>query len=347
MNTLVTGGAGYIGSHVAHALLDRGDRVCILDNLSTGTLDVVPSGARFFGGSVADQSLVRWILLENDVDAVLHFAGSAVVPDSVSDPLAYYENNTSASRNLLEACACSHVKHFIFSSTAAVYGSCGEELVDESYPTAPVNPYGRSKLMIEWMLQDLAASHAMTYVALRYFNVAGADPGGRTGQSTPRATHLIKRACQVALGQIDHLEIFGSDYPTDDGTGVRDYIHVSDLADIHCLALDHLRAGGASAIYNCGYGQGFSVRQVVDTVERACGRRLNAQLRPRRPGDPAAIVADPSRVKAQLSWRPRHADLDCIVAHALAWERHLLGQVASEQIGSRLASEIRLLSQHA
>jgi UDP-glucose 4-epimerase len=320
MSVLVTGGAGFIGSHMVHALLDRGEEVCVLDNLSTGLRELVPEGARFFQGDVNNSTLVQWIAADRDVDAVLHFAGSAVVPDSVKDPLAYYRNNTAGSRDLLEACVSAGVKHFIFSSTAAVYGACEGRGIDESHPTSPVNPYGRSKLMTEWMLQDAAAASGLRYMVLRYFNVAGADPHGRTGQSTPRATHLIKRACQAALGQLPHLEIYGCDFPTQDGTGVRDYIHVTDLVEAHSLALDALRAGGDCLTLNCGYGRGFSVRQVVEAVERASGRRLPVRLRSRRPGDPAAVVADPSRLRAELGWRPRHDSLNQIVAHALDWE---------------------------
>lgn len=320
MSVLVTGGAGYIGSHMVYELLDRGDGVCVLDNLSTGIRDLIPREAEFFHGDVGNGNLVRWILSDRDVDAVIHFAGSAVVPDSVSDPLSYYRNNTAGSLDLLRACLEGGVKHFIFSSTAAVYGTCVAGCLDESSATAPINPYGRSKLMTEWMLQDLAGASEMRFTVLRYFNVAGADPGGRTGQSTPRATHLIKRACQVALGRMAHLDIYGCDFPTPDGTGVRDYIHVADLVEVHGLALEALRAGAASATLNCGYGRGFSVREVVEAVERAVGRRLPVHIQPRRPGDPAAVVADSSRLRSELQWRPRHDDLDEIVRHALDWE---------------------------
>jgi UDP-glucose 4-epimerase len=320
MSILVTGGAGYIGSHMIYGLLDRSKEVCVLDNLSTGVRSLVPDGARFFHGDVSNRNLVQWILADREVDAVIHFAGSAVVPDSVSDPLAYYRNNTAGSRDLLEACVAGGVKHFIFSSTAAVYGACEGRCIDESHATAPINPYGRSKLMTEWMLQDVAQASEMRFTVLRYFNVAGADPGGRTGQSTPRATHLIKRACQAALGRATHLDIYGCDFPTPDGTGVRDYIHVADLVEAHGLALEALRSGGASATFNCGYGRGFSVRQVVEAVERATGRRLPIRIQARRPGDPAAVVADSSRLRSDLGWRPCHDSLDEIVRHALDWE---------------------------
>jgi UDP-glucose 4-epimerase len=320
MSVLVTGGAGYIGSHMVYGLLDRGEQVCVLDNLSTGIRDLVPHEARFFHGDVNNRNLVQWILADHDVDAVVHFAGSAVVPDSVNDPLAYYRNNTAGSLDLLDACVAGGVKHFIFSSTAAVYGACEGRCIDESNSPAPINPYGRSKLMTEWMLQDIAPASDMRFTVLRYFNVAGADPGGRTGQSTPRATHLIKRACQVALGLAAHLDIYGCDFPTPDGTGVRDYIHVADLVEAHGLALDALRSGEASTTLNCGYGRGFSVRQVVEAVERATGRRLPIRIQARRPGDPAAVVADSSRLRSELGWGPRYDDLDEIVRHALDWE---------------------------
>lgn len=322
MSVLVTGGAGYIGSHMVYSLLDRGEQVCVLDNLSTGVRDLVPREARFFHGDVNNRNLVRWILAERDVDAVVHFAGSAVVPDSVRDPLIYYRNNTAGSLDLLDACVASGVKHFIFSSTAAVYGACEGRCIDEFSATTPINPYGRSKLMTEWMLQDVAQASDMRFTVLRYFNVAGADPGGRTGQSTPRATHLIKRACQVALGEAPHLDIYGCDFPTPDGTGVRDYIHVADLVEAHGLALDALRSGRASTTLNCGYGRGFSVRQVVEAVERATGRSLPIRIQARRAGDPAAVVANSSRLRNELGWCPRHDSLDEIVRHALDWEAH-------------------------
>jgi UDP-glucose 4-epimerase len=254
------------------------------------------------------------------VDCVIHFAGSTVVPDSVSDPLTYYANNTVSSRELICASIDAGVQHFIFSSTAAVYGATERQTLDETAETSPANPYGRSKLATEWILQDAAAASSMRYVALRYFNVAGADPLGRTGQSTPRATHLIKRACQAALGQHSYLEIFGVDFPTHDGTGVRDYIHVSDLVSAHLLALEHLRRGGDSAVFNCGYGRGFSVREVICAVEAVSGRRLETRELGRRPGDPPAIVADPTQLKRRLGWEPLHDDLGEIVRHAFDWE---------------------------
>jgi UDP-glucose 4-epimerase len=328
MAVLVTGGAGYIGSHMTLALLERGEEVVVLDNLATGVRSLVPAAAHFVEGDVKDQALLRRIFQEHEVDAVLHFAGSTVVPESVARPLQYYANNTMASRDLIEACVGAGVKHFIFSSTAAVYGPVDQALVAETAVKAPGSPYGRSKLMTEQMLQDAAGASDLRYVALRYFNVAGADPHGRTGQSTPRATHLIKCACQTALGQRPYLGVFGVDYDTPDGTGVRDYIHVSDLVAAHALALDHLRAGGESAVFNCGYGRGFSVRQVIAAVERASGVRLPVKALPRRPGDAPAVVADPARIKARLGWIPRHDDLDEIVRHALAWEQRLDAEAA-------------------
>ena len=323
MTVLITGGAGYIGSHMAHALVEKGEAIVVLDNLSTGVRDQVPAEARFVEGEVADRELVVRTLADHGVDAVLHFAAATVVPDSVADPLRYYANNTASSRNLLEVCVRHGIKHFIFSSTAAVYGETDGPTVDEEAPTDPANPYGRSKLMTEWMLHDVAQASDLRYVALRYFNVAGADPDGRTGQSTPRATHLIKRACQAALGRVPALGIFGTDFPTPDGTGVRDYIHVSDLVAAHALALDHLRAGGASTKFNCGYGRGFSVREVIQSVERVTGRPLPVEELPRRPGDPPAVVADPSRIKSELAWAPRYDALDEIVRTAYAWESRL------------------------
>lgn len=320
MSVLVTGGAGYIGSHMAHTLIERGEKVVILDNLSTGLQRLAPAAAEFIFGDVGDRNLVFRILTEHEVDCVIHFAGSTVVPDSVSDPLSYYANNTVSSRDLISACIDAGVRHFIFSSTAAVYGETDQPTLDENAKTSPSNPYGRSKLATEWILEDAAAASSMRYVALRYFNVAGADPLGRTGQSTPRATHLIKRACQAALGQHSYLEIFGVDFPTHDGTGVRDYIHVSDLVSAHTLALDYLRDQGESAVFNCGYGRGFSVREVICAVEAVSGRRLETRERGRRPGDPPAVVADSTALKRRLGWAPLHDDLGEIVKHAFNWE---------------------------
>jgi len=317
---LVTGGAGYIGSHMTYGLIDRGDRVVVLDNLSTGVRSQVAREAEFVQGEVADQALVRSLIRKHEIDAVIHFAGSIVVPDSVSQPLQYYANNTVASRALIEACVEEGVHHFVFSSTAAVYGIPATPMVTEETAKEPINPYGRSKLMTEWMLQDSARAYDFRYIALRYFNVAGADPKGRTGQSTPRATHLIKRACQVALGREPHLDIFGTDYPTPDGTGVRDYIHVSDLIAAHLLALDALRANAAADVFNCGYGRGLSVRQIIEAVERVAGHSLPVREGPRRAGDPPTLVADSTKLQRALKWTPRYADVDTIVRSALAWE---------------------------
>ncbi len=320
---LVTGGAGYIGSHMVLGLLDRGDQVVVLDNLVTGVRGLVSEAAHFVQGDIRDAALVGDLIGRHGIEAVIHFAGSVVVPDSVENPLAYYGNNTSASRDLIETCIAAGVKRFIFSSTAAVYGVTDVPRLAEDALLAPASPYGRSKLMTEWMLADAAAAHDFRYVALRYFNVAGADPKGRSGQSTPRATHLIKRACQAALGRVPYLGIFGTDYPTPDGTGIRDYIHVSDLIGAHALALQHLRAGGESGVFNCGYGHGFSVRQVIQAVERASNQILPVQELPRRAGDPPMIVSDPAKLKARLGWTPEHDSLDEIVESALAWESRL------------------------
>ena len=323
MSVLVTGGAGYIGSHAVIDLLNAGEKVVVLDNLSTGFDWAVQDAASLYTGDIADTDLVDRILRDHAVEAVIHFAGSIVVPESVSDPLKYYLNNTAKSRTLIERCVANGVRHFIFSSTAAVYGMLEVSPATEDAALKPMSPYGRSKLMTEWMLQDVAAAHDITYAALRYFNVAGADPEGRVGQSTANATHLIKVACQTALGQRPYIEVFGDDYPTSDGTCIRDYIHVSDLAAAHTAALHYLRKGGDSLVANCGYGHGFSVRDVLGAVEKAVGHPFDVRQAPRRPGDPASIVSDPSRVKATLNWQPSHDDLDVIVRDALAWEKRL------------------------
>jgi UDP-glucose 4-epimerase len=320
MSVLVTGGAGYIGSHVVYALLDRGEDVIVLDNLSTGNRAHVSEKVPLVEGDIADQALVRDLLVQYGVTSVLNFAGSIVVPDSVADPLAYYDNNVVRSRALIQACVETEVKQFIFSSTATVYAADARQPLAEDERKAPISPYARSKLMTEWMLEDVAHAHDFRYIVLRYFNVAGADPEGRTGQSAPKATHLIKRATQAALGRVPHLDIFGTDYPTPDGTGVRDYIHVTDLAAAHLLALDTLRSGAPSTTYNCGYGRGLSVRDVISGVERVIGRSLPVLEQARRPGDPPTLIADPARIRA-LGWTPRHDDLDGIIRSALAWER--------------------------
>lgn len=324
MSVLVTGGAGYIGSHMVLRLLDAGERVVVIDNLATGFEWAVDSRARLVIGDVGDMDLVGGLLSEEKVDAILHFAGSVVVPESVADPLKYYRNNTGNTRNLLEAAVTAGVGRFIFSSTAAVYGGAGMEPVFEDGRLDPAAPYGRSKLMSEIMLEDVGVAHGLRYGILRYFNVAGADPQGRAGQSTPRATHLIKIACQTALGQRPRMEVFGTDYPTPDGTCVRDYIHVTDLIEAHALMLDHLRADEASEILNCGYGRGYSVREVIETVRSVSGVAFETVESPRRPGDPPSLVAGADRVRERLGWRPAHEDLNEIVATALAWEKRLM-----------------------
>ncbi|MDH4260204.1 MAG: UDP-glucose 4-epimerase GalE [Gammaproteobacteria bacterium] len=322
---LVTGGAGYIGSHVVRQLGERGESVHVLDNLSTGFRSAVLHGTLVVGDT-ADTALVSKLLESRRIESVLHFAAHVVVPESVADPLKYYRNNTCATRNLIECCVRAGVRHVIFSSTAAVYGIPPGGVASEDTPTVPINPYGLSKLMSEWMLRDAATAHPLRFVALRYFNVAGADPGGRIGQSTPQATHLIKAACEHAVGKRNHVAIFGTDYDTPDGTGVRDYIHVEDLAAAHLQALDYLRKGGTSTTLNCGYGEGLSVREVLDEVARASGRELKITEAPRRAGDPPQLVAEADRIREVLSWEPRHRDLAGIVGSALAWEQRLLRQ---------------------
>jgi UDP-glucose 4-epimerase len=319
---LVTGGAGYIGSHVVRQLGDRGEQVVTLDDLSTGFADAVLYGT-LVRGETGDRHLVRDILREHEVDTVMHFAARTIVPESVADPLRYYANNTAATLNLLACCREAGVRRFIFSSTAAVYGNPASGICEEDSATTPINPYGSSKLMSEWMLRDLAAAGGIEHVTLRYFNVAGSDPALRIGQSTERATLLVKVACEAAVGKRSHVSIFGTDYPTPDGTGVRDYIHVEDLADAHLRALDYLRAGGKSTTLNCGYGHGYSVRQVLEAVARANGTPLDVREEARRPGDPATLIARADRIREVLDWEPRFDDLDRIVSTSLAWERHL------------------------
>ena len=321
---LVTGGAGYIGSHTVLALLDAGWPVVVIDNLVTGFEWAVPKAAAFARGDIADQPLVERLIGEHGIGAIVHFAGSVVVPESVENPLKYYENNTVKSRSLLESAVRGGVRHFIFSSTAATYGLPEQVPVAESSRTEPINPYGWSKLMTERMLADVSAAHPLNYCALRYFNVAGADPRGRSGQSTAGATHLIKVAVEAATGKRDAVSVYGTDYDTADGTGVRDYIHVSDLADAHVAALGKLIAEPSrSHVMNCGYGRGFSVLEVLDAVDRVTNLKLDRRMEPRRPGDPDRLVADNRRILETLPWRPRLDDLDTIVAHALAWERKL------------------------
>jgi len=321
-NILVTGGAGYIGSHVTRQLRARGERVVVLDNLSTGFRSAVLD-APLVVGDTADRELVAGLLREHSIDTVLHFAAHTIVPESVADPLKYYRNNTCATRNLLECCSDAGVRHFVFSSTAAVYGIPEGGYASEDSPTRPINPYGASKLMSEWMLRDLAAATGLRHVTLRYFNVAGSDPGGSMGHSQPEATLLVKVACQAAVGVRPGVAVFGTDYPTPDGTGVRDYIHVEDLADAHLRAVDYLRGGGASATLNCGYGHGYTVREVLRMVEQVHGRPLRVTEQPRRAGDPPTLVARADLVRQVLGWRPRHDDLETIVATQLAWERTL------------------------
>lgn len=321
---LVTGGAGYIGSHAVLALQDAGWPVAVIDNLVTGFRFAVPDGVPFYEGDIADADLLARIFAEQGTRAIMHFAGSVVVPESVEDPLKYYRNNTGKTRALLAAAVAGGVPHFIFSSTAATYGIPATSPVTEGTPQSPINPYGWSKLMSERMLKDVSAAHPMNHCALRYFNVAGADPAGRSGQSTEGATHLIKVAVEAALGKRDHVAVYGTDYDTPDGTGVRDYIHVTDLVAAHVLALEALIAEpGRSLTMNCGYGHGYSVLEVLDAVDRVTNRTISRRMEGRRAGDPDTLIADNTRIKATLPWQPRHDDLETIVAHALAWERRL------------------------
>jgi UDP-glucose 4-epimerase len=326
MTILVTGGAGYIGSHMVHELVDAGERVVVLDNLSTGFRFLIPGSVAFVTGSTGDRELVAKTIAQYGVTAIIHFAASIVVPDSVRDPLGYYRNNTMNTCTLLQAAIEAGVRQVIFSSTAAVYGNATDTPVPEDAPTAPISPYGTSKLMSEIMLHDAGKAHGLRFIVLRYFNVAGGDPKGRTGQSTPAATHLIKVACETALGKRAKMDVFGTDYPTPDGTCIRDYIHVSDLARAHSAALAYLRQGGESATFNCGYGRGASVLEVIEAVRRACRHDFPVEISGRRPGDPAALVANVDRIRRTLDWRPQFQDLDMIVTHALAWERKLPGK---------------------
>jgi UDP-glucose 4-epimerase len=323
MNVLVTGGAGYIGGHMVLALLDAGHKPVVFDNLSTGFRWSVPDGVPLVVGDIGDHELVLQTLQAHRIDAIVHFAAKLVVPESVLDPLGYYLNNTVKSRSLMAAAVAAGVKTFVFSSTAAVYGNTSDKPIGEDASLAPLSPYGSSKQLTEVMLRDVAAAHDMRYVVLRYFNVAGADPAMRHGQSTANATHLIKVAVQTALGMRSHMEVYGTDYPTPDGTCIRDYIHVSDLISAHMLALTHLSEGGESLVMNCGYGHGYSVSDVIETVRKVSGRPVEARLAPRRAGDPAAIVADSSRIRSRLGWEPRYDDLSTIVEHTLRWESML------------------------
>jgi len=335
MTVLVTGGAGYIGSHMVLQLVDAGERVVVLDNLSTGFRWAIPEEASLVVGDTGDRSLVSRLIRQHRIDSIIHFAASVVVPDSVRDPLGYYLNNTANSRTLIE-CAISHgVQHFIFSSTAAVYGNPAESPVSEDAPTLPISPYGWSKLMTEIMLRDAAKAHALNYVILRYFNVAGADPRCRAGQSSVGATHLIKVAVETALGLRPALQVFGLDYPTPDGSCIRDYIHVSDLTRAHSDALTQLRSGAGSRTLNCGYGHGFSVLEVIETVKRVSGVDFKVENAARREGDPARIVANSEAARTVLGWQPRYDDLSTIVTHALAWERELVQRRAARSARSR------------
>ena len=320
---LVTGGAGYIGSHVVRQLGEAGENVVVLDNLSRGFRQAVTCG-ELVVGDVGDYALVSRLMSEYRIDTVMHFAAFTIVPESVAQPLKYYGNNTCATRGLLQACVEHEIQHFVFSSTAAVYGLPEQDFADESAPTRPINAYGTSKLMSEWMLRDVAAAAALRYVALRYFNVAGSDPAGRIGQATQGATLLTKVASEAAVGKRSHVSIFGSDYPTPDGTGVRDYLHVEDLASAHLQALAHLRDGGKCLTLNVGYGHGYSVREVLQMVEEVAGKPLVIREEGRRPGDPAYLVAKADRIRAELGWRPRYDDLRQIVSDSLAWERKML-----------------------
>jgi UDP-glucose 4-epimerase len=323
MSVLVTGGAGYIGSHMVWELLDAGEDVVVIDRLSTGFDWAVAPEAKLIVGDVADSALVASVIRDHSVDAIIHFAGSIIVPESVADPLAYYENNTCKTRSLIETAVRQKVRNFIFSSTAAVYGAAGLEPVREDARLAPESPYGTSKLMSELMLRDTAMAHDLRYTALRYFNVAGADPKGRTGQSTPGATHLIKVACETALGKRASMQVFGTDYPTPDGTCMRDYIHVSDLVAAHRLALQRLRDGGDSLVANCGYSHGYSVLEVIESVRRVYGRDFEVKMGDRRAGDAAAVIANSDLARRELGWAPAHDNLDGIVGDALSWERIL------------------------
>jgi UDP-glucose 4-epimerase len=323
MSVLVTGGVGYIGSHMVQALVEAGETVVVVDNLATGFSTFLPKGVPLFIGDAGDENLVEGVIAAHDVKSIVHFAGSVVVPDSIRDPLAYYRNNTMTTRSLLNAAVKSGIGQFIFSSTAAVYGNPDQVPVPEEAPTRPLSPYGSSKLMTEIMLHDVASAHGMKYVVLRYFNVAGADPQARIGLATVGATHLLKIAVEAAIGQRAKIDVFGTDYATPDGSCIRDFIHVSDLAQAHRAALSYLRGGGTSVTLNCGYGRGYSVLETIEAVRRISGRNFAVQHEPRRPGDIMTMIADTSRLRATLDWTPQYEDLDTIVAHALAWEQKL------------------------
>lgn len=332
MSILVTGGAGYIGSHVVRQLRELRANAVVLDNLSTGFRSAVLD-APLIVGDTGDRELVGRILREHAITTVMHFAAHTIVPESVSNPLKYYGNNTCSTRSLLQACADAGMKHFVFSSTAAVYGIPDGGVAAESSPTQPINPYGTSKLMSEWMLRDLSMATSLRYVVLRYFNVAGSDPGGRIGQSTINGTLLTKVACETAVGKRAHVAIFGTDYPTKDGTGVRDYIHVEDLASAHLKALDYLRAGGSSQTLNCGYGHGYSVREVISMVDRLNGTPIKTTESPRRAGDPPSLIAKADRIREVLGWTPQYDDLATIVKSQLEWERRLIAEPTLQRNG--------------
>lgn len=335
MTVLVTGGAGYIGSHMVHALVEAGENVVVIDNLSTGFSTYLPEGVPLFIGDVADENLVEGVINAHGVDAIIHFAGSVVVPESMRDPLAYYRNNTATSRNLLNAAVKCGVKRFIFSSTAAVYGNPDVMPVAEEAPTRPLSPYGSSKLMTEIMLHDIAPAYGMEFVVLRYFNVAGADPQGRTGLATMGATHLLKIAVEAATGQRSKIDVYGTDYPTPDGSCIRDFIHVSDLVQAHRSALAHLRNGGTSTTLNCGYGRGYSVLETIEAVRRASGRNFAVQYAPPRDGDIMTMIADTRRIRSTLDWTPQYDNLEIIARHALSWEEKL----ARERFGVELMAQ--------
>jgi UDP-glucose 4-epimerase len=326
MTILVTGGAGYIGSHTVQALTQGGANVVVIDNLSTGFSQFLPEGVPLFIGDAADENLVEGVIAAHGVESIIHFAGSVVVPDSLRDPLGYYRNNTMTTRNLLNAAVRCNVRRFIFSSTAAVYGNSDQVPVPEEAPTCPLSPYGMSKLMTEIMLHDVAAAHGLRYVVLRYFNVAGADPEARIGLATAGATHLLKIAVEAATGQRAKIDVFGTDYPTADGSCIRDFIHVADLAEAHRAALAYLDDGGPSTTLNCGYGRGYSVLETIEAVRRASGRNFAIQHAERRPGDVMTMIADTTRIRATLDWTPRFDDIGTIARHALAWEEKLLAE---------------------
>jgi UDP-glucose 4-epimerase len=330
VTVLVTGGAGYIGSHMVRALAEAGERVVVIDDLSTGFSAFLPEGVPLFIGDAADENLVEGVISAHGVDSIIHFAGSVVVPESMRDPLAYYRNNTMTTRSLLNVAVKCGVNRFIFSSTAAVYGNPDQVPVPEHAPTRPLSPYGSSKLMTEIMLHDVAAAHDLNYVVLRYFNVAGADPLARIGLATVGATHLLKIAVEAATGQRAKIDVFGTDYPTSDGSCIRDFIHVSDLAQAHRAALSYLRDGGASVTLNCGYGRGYSVIETIEAVRRLSGRNFAVQYGPRRPGDIMTMIADTGRIRRTLDWTPQYDDLETIAAHALAWEEKLFRERGGE-----------------